>query len=79
MGDYIGLDTNATRNILQSMSSVGLLDRTGDGGGLMWKMKRYEDAVLILKTLEGKVGPTLTQNREVTPEDKDIDPDEIPF
>lgn len=79
VGDYIGLDTTATRNILQSMSSVGLLERTGDGGGLMWEMKRYEDVVLIMKTLEGKVGPTLAQNREVTPEDKDIDLDDIPF
>lgn len=79
VADYIGLDTSATRSVLQALSSVGLLTRTGTGDGLAWKMKDYKDTALITETLEGKKAVEIIKQRALTREEIEISADEIPF
>lgn len=79
VADYIGLDTSATRSVLQAMSSVGLIERTGTGEGLAWSMKHYKDTALIVETLEGKKAVEITKQRVLTNEENEISVDDIPF
>ena len=43
IADKIGLDTSIIRVILQNMSATGVLERTGNTEGLMWKIKDDND------------------------------------
>lgn len=79
VADYVGLDTTATRGILQAMSSVGLLVRTGTGEGLAWSVKDYKDTALIIETLEGKKAPEIIKQRAMAQEEVEINVDDIPF
>lgn len=79
VADYVGLDTTATRGILQAMSSVGLLVRTGTGEGFAWSVKDYKDTALIIETLEGKKAPEIIKQRAMAQEEVEINVDDIPF
>lgn len=76
IADEIGLETSVTRNILQALSSVGLVIRSGSGDGLMWKMKEDKDTLLILSTLQGKNWRDVGTGRDATHEEVELD-DEI--
>lgn len=79
VADAIGLDTSVTRQILQSMSSVGLLRRSGTGDGLTWVMNDYRDTALIVSILEGKHDSEITSIRPITREEMEIVADDVPF
>lgn len=52
IADKIGLDTSIVRVILQNMSATGVLERTGNTEGLMWKIKDDNDYYTI-RRIEG--------------------------
>lgn len=47
IADVIGLDTSVIGNVLQNMSAVGVLERTGDASGLRWSIKNERDWKII--------------------------------
>lgn len=47
VADRIGLDTDIVRNILQNLSAVGVLVRSGVGNALAWSFKRKEDYEIV--------------------------------
>lgn len=47
VADEIGLDTNVIGSILQNMSAVGVLKRTGDSTSHKWKIKNKNDWEVI--------------------------------
>lgn len=52
IADVIGLPTHITRSILQVLSSVKVVDRSGDGSGLTWKITNKSDSDFV-KRVEG--------------------------
>ncbi len=68
VADKIGLDTSVTRNILQNLAAVGVLDRTGDGGGLSWRIKNKDDYEIV-RRVENITKTEVLETRETTAEE----------
>lgn len=64
IADAIGLETSATGNILQSLASVGLVDRSGEDGVHTWKISDPRDLLLITRTLQGDYDKEVKLERE---------------
>lgn len=47
IADMIGLSTSVTGTILQNLSAVGVLTRTGDGSNLYWAFKNEKDYNIV--------------------------------
>jgi hypothetical protein len=70
VADRIGLDTAVVRNVLQNLSAVGVLERTGTGEGLQWRIKKDEDYIL-LRQINGIKVDTDAKSREISHEEKE--------
>lgn len=69
VADKIGLDTPIIRNVLQNLSAVGILERSGGGEGLTWKIKHEEDYHTI-RRINNITGDMVYGSREITSEEK---------
>lgn len=49
VADIVGLNTAVVAMNLQHLAAVGIVDRSGDGGGLKWKIRNHEYKALIRK------------------------------
>jgi len=70
VADIIGLNTTVVRNILQNLSAVGVVMRSGSGDGLQWMIRDKEDWEIV-RRIEGITGFSIKTNREVSSEEKD--------
>lgn len=78
VADVVGLDTEVVRNILQNLTAVGILERSGDGStGLLWKLAKESDWNVLRRISDIKESENLA-GREVTAEEgvEDVDNDE---
>ena len=55
IADEIGLSTDVVRNVLQHLSAIGIVERSGADGGLTWRIKD-EKVWTTVRRLEGIVG-----------------------
>lgn len=70
IADLIGLPTEVVGNILQNLSSIDVLERSGDGNrGLTWKIKQEKDWQLV-RYIEGISTYLEVKERETTDEEK---------
>ncbi len=70
VADRIGLDTSVVRNVLQNLSAVGVLERSGGGDGLAWKIKDVDDYELLRDINGIKITSTLF-SRQLSSEEKE--------
>lgn len=68
IADRIGLDTKITRMILQNLSAVDVLSRSGDGESLEWCFKDME-SYEIVRRIEHLEGVERIENRKTSQED----------
>jgi len=69
IADLIGLSTDVTRNILQNLAAVGVIDRSGSGGDLTWSFKREVDREFVVR-VEG-LTEVVHERRDVSNEETD--------
>lgn len=70
IADRIGLDTSIIRNVLQSLSAVGVLERGGSGDGLQWRIKDNVER-RILRRINGITKDTDIKGRVITHEENE--------
>lgn len=70
IADEIGLSTEITKMNLQHLSAIGVIQRTGDMGGLKWSMGSYKSWEII-RRLENIDEISDTEEREISHEEKD--------
>lgn len=70
IADRIGLDTPIVRNVLQNLSAVGVLERSGTGDGLHWKIKNVDDW-RILRRVNGITESEDANGRSVSHEEEE--------
>lgn len=72
VADKIGLDTSVIGNVLQNLSAIGMLTRSGGGGSLLWCIKNKEDYDCVQRVndiiLEARSGE-IEKDRELTREE----------
>lgn len=68
VADKVGLDTSVIRNILQNLSAVGILERSGNGESLVWTMKSKSNWNILRRINDIKEIEVLTK-RKTTRED----------
>ncbi len=69
IADKIGLATSVTNTILQNLSAVGVLERTGDGNSLQWKFKNKKDYDVV-RRIEHLTETIVLDNREALVEEE---------
>jgi len=74
VADLIGLDTTVIRILLQNLSAIGVLSRSGDSGSLMWKIADRGDWELI-REIEGITESVEIAERDLSLEEEGIDID----
>jgi predicted RNase H-related nuclease YkuK (DUF458 family) len=70
IADQVGLDTDVVRNILQNLSAIHVVKRTGSGDSLSWKIESLDDKNLIRK-IEKLDNYTTYESRNVSVEETD--------
>lgn len=75
IADAVGLDTKIVRVILQNLSAVGVLERTGNDGSLTWGFKSESD-YNVVRRIEHIKGITLIAERDMTSEEEQEAPTE---
>lgn len=70
IADQIGLDTSVVKNILQNLSAVGILKRTGESNALMWQFAEKSDYDVVRRIGEIKETEKL-ENRGASAEEED--------
>jgi hypothetical protein len=68
VADKIGLSTAVTRNILQNLTAVGVVERTGSGEGLSWRIKNKADWEIV-RRIEKIKEHLEVEEREVSEEE----------
>jgi len=68
IADAIGLDTMVTRLILQNLTALSVLKRTGSGDELHWKIQEERDHKTI-RRVEGIVDDKVFEDRQMTYEE----------
>lgn len=68
LGDKTGLPTGTVRTILQTLSAVGVVERNGDGDGLMWRISN-EEYRLFIKRVEHITQDIGAEYRQVSSEE----------
>jgi len=68
IADVVGLDTDVIRNILQNLSAVGILQRTGDSNSLHWAFTKESDWKVLRRICDIKESENLI-SREITEEE----------
>lgn len=71
IADKIGLNTAVVSMNLQHLAAVGIVDRSGDGSGLKWKIKDLTHKAII-RRLEGIDIDQIIEEREISHEDGGI-------
>ena len=69
LGDLLGLSTNVTRNILQNLSAINIVQRSGDDSKLVWRIKNLHEWHII-RRVEGIEVEVDHGTRDIT-EDED--------
>lgn len=73
IADLLGLSTNITGYILQNLSAVGVLIRSGNTRGeLIWRIIRHDDWQLV-REIEGIDESVTHENRELSTEESEKD------
>lgn len=73
VADLVGLNTTVIQIILQNLSAIGVLKRSGNASGLNWRIAEKEDWELI-REIEGIIEEKVLENeREISQEE----PEEI--
>lgn len=70
IADLVGLDTNIIKIILQNLSAIGILKRSGQNGEFTWKIADRDDWELI-REIEGVINDTESEERDSTPEEQE--------
>jgi len=70
IADKIGLDTSVTRNVLQNLTAVSVLERSGTNEGLQWRIRNDADR-LVLRRINSVVDDQNIISRVVTSEEED--------
>lgn len=70
IADTIGLNTSIVSMNLQHLAAIGLVDRSGDGSGLRWRI-RSQDNKSIIRRLEGIDQDSTLEHRELSDEEAD--------
>lgn len=68
IADVVGLDTDVVRNVLQNLSAVGILKRTGDNNSLTWSFTKESDWKVLRRISDIKESENLIA-REITEEE----------
>lgn len=68
VADEIGLSTAVIGNILQSLSAVGILERTGGTNGLLWRIENESDHITI-RRINKTTKDIFFKDRQVTREE----------
>jgi predicted transcriptional regulator len=68
IADVVGLDTDVVRNVLQNLSAVGILQRTGDNNSLHWAFTKESDWQVLRRICDIKESENLVA-RELTDEE----------
>lgn len=69
VADRIGLSTPVIKNVLQNMSAIGIVERSGSGEGLVWRIKDDHDYDMIQRILNLSQPSLLSPIREISNED----------
>jgi predicted transcriptional regulator len=67
VSDVIGLPTHVTRSILQVLAAVKVVDRSGNGDGLTWRIANRKDKNFIRRV--ENVAETVLEGRQTSLED----------
>ena len=70
IADRVGLDTTVIRTVLQNLAAVGVLERTGSGEGLQWRIRDEGDKA-VLRRINGTQGDLGLTSRAATGEEGD--------
>ena len=70
VADQIGLATHFANTILQNLTAVGVLKRTGSGDGLFWQIAKEQDWTFVRK-MEGIGQDSEFEDRDISSEETD--------